>query len=198
MISPSESQKPGTAKALIKATELQIRRMRKEDLPQVMGIESVSFGRHHWSEDSFLHEMKNQLGRYYSILHTDSGQLLGYCGYWLIFDEVHITTVAVQPESRGLSLGEIQIVHIIDRCMGHSAKWITLEVRVSNFKAQNLYYKYGFQSVGMRAKYYQDNQEDALIMTTNDISTAQYRALFKKNKEQLMDRLGGLPQGFAQ
>lgn len=193
MISPSEPQhKP------IQASQLLLRRMRKEDLPEVMEIESVSFGRHHWSEDSFLNEMKNQLGRYYSILNTETGQLVGYCGYWLIFDEVHITTVAVRGECRGLSLGELLLVHMLDRCMGHSAKWVTLEVRVSNFKAQNLYYKYGFQSVGLRAKYYQDNQEDALIMTTSDIASSAFRALFGKNKEALLKRLGGFPQGFGQ
>jgi ribosomal-protein-alanine N-acetyltransferase len=192
VIFPSEQQKNR-----VDTSQLLIRRMRQDDLPGVMEIESVSFGRHHWSEESFLNEMKNQLGRYYTLMNSAIPKVIGYCGYWLIFDEVHITTVAVHEEYRGQALGELILVHILDRCMGQSVKWVTLEVRVSNTKAQNLYYKYGFQSVGVRPKYYQDNDEDALIMTTSDILTAQYRSLFNKNKAVLTNMLGGLPEGFG-
>lgn len=192
MISPSEHPQ-----SKIDASQLLLRRMRKEDLPGVMEIESVSFGRHHWSEESFLNEMKNQLGRYYSLVNKETDQILGYCGYWLIFDEVHVTTIAVHPDCRGMSLGELILVHILDKSMGQSVKWVTLEVRVSNTRAQNLYYKYGFQSAGLRAQYYQDNNEDALIMTTTDIMTPHYRALFKKNREALMAVVSAAPEGLG-
>jgi [ribosomal protein S18]-alanine N-acetyltransferase len=122
--------------------------------------------------------------------------LFGYCGYWLILDEAHITTIAVHPSYRGNSLGEIQLLQMLERCMGQTVHWITLEVRVSNYSAQNLYYKYGFRSAGLRHKYYQDNHEDALIMTTPDIATQAFRTLYNKNKQELLDKLGTFPEGF--
>lgn len=193
MISSSEP-----IQSKVRASQLEIRRMRAQDVPQVMEIEAVSFGRHHWSDDSFYNEMNNQVGRYYALIHADIQKLVGYLGFWLITDESHITTVAVHPDYRGNALGELLLVHSLDRCMGSSIHWVTLEVRVTNYNAQNLYYKYGFASVGIRPKYYQDNQEDALIMTTPDINSADYRKLYKQQKALLEQRLGGLPKGFGE
>ena len=192
MISSSE---PSQIK--IQAASLEIRRMRPQDVPDVMEIESVSFGRHHWSEESFYNEMNNQVGRYYSLINTEIGKLIGYLGFWLIADESHVTTVAVKPEYRGNALGELMLSQCLERCAQQSIHWVTLEVRVSNYNAQNLYYKYGFTSVGLRPRYYQDNQEDALIMTTPDISSEEHRTLCKGLKENLKQRLGGFPKGFG-
>lgn len=192
MISPSESKN-----IKVQAGQLQIRRMRTHDVPEVMEIESVSFGRHHWSEDSFYNELNNQVGRYYSLFNRDISQLVGYCGFWLIGDEAHITTIAVRPEYRGNALGELLLVQCIERCMAQTIRWVTLEVRVSNYNAQNLYYKYGFSSVGLRPKYYQDNHEDALIMTTPDVLSENYRTLYKKLKARLGERLDGFPEGLG-
>jgi ribosomal-protein-alanine N-acetyltransferase len=192
MISSSE---PSQIK--IQAEHLELRRLRASEVPDVMEIESVSFGRHHWSEESFYNEMNNQVGRYYALVHKDINKLIGYLGFWLIADESHVTTVAVKPEYRGNALGELMLTQCLERCAQHSIHWVTLEVRVSNYNAQNLYYKYGFASVGIRPKYYQDNQEDALIMTTPDISSADYRALYKGLKANLDQRLAGLPKGFG-
>jgi len=192
MISSSE---PSQIK--IQAASLEIRRMRPQDVTDVMEIESVSFGRHHWSEESFYNEMNNQVGRYYSLINTDIGKLIGYLGFWLIADESHVTTVAVKPEYRGNALGELMLSQCLERCAQQSIHWVTLEVRVSNYNAQNLYYKYGFTSVGLRPRYYQDNQEDALIMTTPDISSEEHRTLCKGLKENLKQRLGGFPKGFG-
>lgn len=193
MISPSESKK-----LKVQAGQLQVRRMRNQDVPEVMEIEAVSFGRHHWSEDSFYNEMNNQVGRYYSLIDNESSRLLAYCGFWLIGDEAHITTIAVRPEYRGNSLGELMLVQCLERCLSQTIRWATLEVRASNYSAQNLYYKYGFSSVGLRPKYYQDNQEDALIMTTSDILSEEYRTLYKKLKNRLGERLNGFPAGLGQ
>ncbi len=183
---------------------MRIRRMREADIDSIMAIESVSFGRHHWSEDSFANEMRGHLGRYYSLLlqpPADSQerleQLIGYCGFWLIMDEVHITTIAVRPDCRGFSLGELQLCHILERAFSHSVQWVTLEVRASNYTAQNLYYKYGFDSAGLRRKYYQDNDEDALIMTTPNILSEAYRKRYKDLKQAYFEKKGGLPEGFA-
>lgn len=186
----------------IQANELEFRRMRSTDVPTIMTIESVSFGRHHWSEESFFNEMDNQVGRYYVLLHhrqdaDEPPRVIGYCGFWLIVDEAHITTVAVDPDYRGQSLGELVLLQILERCLSSSIRWVTLEVRATNYNAQNLYYKYGFVSMGIRPRYYQDNQEDALIMTTPDISSEDQRRLYKSLKQALRNRLGGFPKGFG-
>jgi ribosomal-protein-alanine N-acetyltransferase len=182
--------------------------MRSADVPAIMDIESVSFGRHHWSEESFYNEMDNQVGRYYVLLHhpesgpeksraAEASRIIGYCGFWLIVDEAHVTTVAVHPDYRGQSLGELVLLQILERCLGNSIRWVTLEVRATNYNAQNLYYKHGFVSMGIRPRYYQDNQEDALIMTTPDIASEEQRRLHKSLKHALRDRLGGFPKGFG-
>lgn len=192
MISPSEPRP-----TQLQAATLEIRRMRAQDVPQVMEIEAVSFGRHHWSDESFYNEISNHVGRYYSLLNMETGQVLGYCGFWLIADESHVTTIAVRPEFRGHALGELMLVQTVERSMATSIHWVTLEVRVSNYNAQNLYYKYGFNSMGVRPRYYQDNQEDALIMTTSDINSEEYRANYRTLKERLQTRMNGLPKGFG-
>lgn len=192
MISSSESKQ-----AQLQASQLEIRRMRAQDVPAIMEIEAVSFGRHHWSDESFYNEMNNHVGRYYALVQSGAPELIGYCGFWLIVDEAHVTTIAVSPELRGNALGELLLLHTLDRSMASSIHWVTLEVRASNYSAQNLYYKYGFSTVGVRSRYYQDNQEDALIMTTPDINADAYRASFKTLKQSLQTRLNGLPKGFG-
>ncbi len=191
----------------VDASQLELRRLRPQDVPQVMEIESVSFGNHHWADESFYNEMNNQIGRYYALVSADTPltnndgnpqqRLLGYCGFWFIVDEAHVTTVAISPEYRGNALGELLLMQALERSYSTSIHWMTLEVRVSNYSAQNLYYKYGFLSMGTRPKYYQDNQEDALIMTTPDIASEEYRKLFRERKEALKMRLGGFPKGFG-
>lgn len=192
VLSPRSAQKKQ-----VLAEDLLIRRMRDEDVPGVMAIESVSFGRHHWSDESFYNELKNSMGRYYILEHRPDQEVIGYCGLWLVLDEGHVTTVAVKPEYRGNALGEVLLVHMLDRCMGSTIHWVTLEVRAGNLGAQNLYYKYGFEGKGIRPKYYQDNGEDALIMTTRHIGTDDYRTQFKNNRKVLEHRLSGLPEGLG-
>ena len=175
--------------------ELLIRRMRGSDIDGIMPIESVSFGSYYWSPDAFYNEMKNTLGRYSVMIRRQDEKLIGYHGYWLVMDEAHITTIAVDPEIRGQSLGELQLISMVDIMMGQSVKYVTLEVRISNFPAQQLYYKYGFNCEGVRPRYYQDTHEDALIMTTPNILSETYRELFRKNRTVLLEKFGGqLPE----
>ncbi|MBK8190330.1 MAG: ribosomal protein S18-alanine N-acetyltransferase [Vampirovibrionales bacterium] len=191
----------------ITPSQLEIRRMRAADVGGVMAIESVSFGTHHWSEDSFLAELNNPMGRYFTLAlrsperggpsEQPYGHVAGYGGYWLILDEAHITTLAVHPEYRGHSLGEALLLQLLDCCLGQTVHWVTLEVRVSNEAAQNLYYKYGFEVSGRRRRYYQDNEEDALIMTTPDIATEAFRTLFRTRKAAYVKTFAGLPQGVS-
>jgi ribosomal-protein-alanine N-acetyltransferase len=115
--------------------------------------------------------------------------IIGFAGLWLMVDEAHITTIAMHPDFRRLGLGEFMLVSLIDIAYDIGAKWVTLEVRVSNYAAQNLYRKYGFREAGLRHRYYSDNQEDALIMWTEEIKSPSYKQKFQELKATLMRKL---------
>jgi ribosomal-protein-alanine N-acetyltransferase len=115
--------------------------------------------------------------------------IVGYGGLWLSVDEGHITTIAVAPEYRGRGIGELALNGLIDQGMALNADMLTLEVRVSNVVAQQLYLKYGFKPAGTRPRYYTDNGEDALIMWTESIHLASYQERLHKLREHLFERL---------
>lgn len=163
-----------------------IRKMTPEDIDGVIKIEESAYGEHHWSKSSFLSELTNELARYY-VLHTSDGTLAGYAGSWHILEEAHITTIAIAPQYRKRNFGQALLKTIIDECYKEKIKYITLEVRVSNKAAINLYTKYGFSSFGTRKKYYQDNNEDALIMWTKNIFFDE----FKNNYGEIINTLEG-------
>jgi ribosomal-protein-alanine N-acetyltransferase len=115
--------------------------------------------------------------------------IVGFAGLWLMVDEAHVTTIALHPDYRGRGLGELLLVSLIDISYDIGAKWVTLEVRISNYTAQNLYRKYGFREAGLRHRYYSDNQEDALIMWTEEINSLPYKRKFLELKALLMKKL---------
>lgn len=119
----------------------------------------------------------------------DLASIIGFAGLWLMVDEAHITTIAMHPDYRRKGLGEFMLTNLIDIAYNISAKWVTLEVRVSNYNAQNLYRKYGFHEAGVRHRYYSDNQEDALIMWTEEINSPGYKQKFQELKSALMEKL---------
>jgi len=135
--------------------------MRRKDLDQILEIEKLCFPLP-WSRESFLSELRNPLARY--IVAQEGFVLQGYAGIWLIFDEGHITNVAVHPRARGRRIGELLLANIIALASAHGAVAVTLEVRPSNNAALSLYRRMGFEEKGLRRGYYIDNGEDALIM----------------------------------
>lgn len=163
--------------------DIKIQPMQRSDVDNVIKIEEKAYGEHHWSKDSFLNELSNDLARYYSAFDVD-GNLVGYAGCWQILEEVHITNIAVSPDFRRNKIGERLLQRIIDDCYKNMAKYITLEVRVSNTAAKNLYEKYGFKSLGVRKGYYQNNNEDALIMWTENIFYDKFKLNYEKVKGQ--------------
>lgn len=163
-----------------------ITRMKPDDVDDVIRIEESAYGQHHWSKESFLSEISNELAYYYS-LHTPDGKLAGYAGSWHILEEAHITTIAIAPEYRRKKFAQTLLKRVIDDCYAEKIKYITLEVRVSNQAAINLYTKYGFSSFGTRKGYYQDNNEDGLIMWTKNIFFDE----FKDNYERVTAELKG-------
>lgn len=115
--------------------------------------------------------------------------VVGYAGIWLSLDEAHITTIASAPEVRRRGVGELLLNGLIDLSLELGARFLTLEVRVSNTSAQQLYIKYGFEVRGKRPRYYTDNNEDALIMWTPDIAAAEYQARLHGLRASLAERL---------
>lgn len=141
---------------------LLFRHMREDDIEQIVNIENLSFATP-WSRESFFNELnKNQFATY--VVMEDGEKIIGYCGMWLIVDEAHITNIAVLPAYRGRKLGDALLAKVIEIARTMGAKSMTLEVRVSNHVAQNLYRKYGFKNGGIRKGYYTDNHEDAIVM----------------------------------
>lgn len=121
-----------------------------------------------WSLSSLKKELDNDLAKY--ILLKKENKILGFVATWIVIDECHIMNVAVHPEFRGKGLGNILLNALLKTCTDNGVNDITLEVRKSNIVAQNLYIKYGFKEEGIRKKYYQDNNEDAIIMWKRNIA----------------------------
>jgi len=182
-----------------------IRPLRWEDVPAVMAIERQSFPLP-WSSYTYRHElMENQHSHYIVIqprtphldgrpwwrrlLSPSATPILGYGGFWLIVDEAHISTLAVAPHMRGRGLGELLLTAMMEQAMNMHAVMITLEVRVSNIVAQNLYRKYDFVITGLRPRYYRDNAEDAYIMTVEAVTSEAYRHKFAQMQAALRARL---------
>ena len=170
--------------SVVDVSQIFITKMTNDDIDDVVTIEEEAYGEHHWSKSSFYDEMSNNLAHYYSAK-TSDGELVGYAGTWHILDEGHITTIAVKKDYMRKHIGEAIIVKILENCYDSGIKYLTLEVRVSNTPAINLYTKYGFNSLGTRKGYYQDNNEDALIMWTENIFYDKFKSKFTENQEKL-------------
>jgi ribosomal-protein-alanine N-acetyltransferase len=113
----------------------------------------------------------------------------GFLGLWVMVDEAHIINIAVRQAWRGKGLGELLLISGIETAIHNKALVATLEVRTSNVIAQALYMKYGFQEVGRRKAYYSDNKEDALIMTTDILTSDTFQTRFSKLKAEHFRRL---------
>ena len=117
-------------------------------------------------------------------------QIVGFLGLWFMVEEVHIVSVAVDEGLRRRGVGEMLIAEALDLARAHHAEHVTLEVRVSNTGAQALYDKYGFRRMGIRKRYYTDNGEDAMIMTTPPLTDAAYAAHLAELRERYIERYG--------
>ena len=165
--------------------KIKIEPMNKEHVDEVIGIEEKSFGKHHWSKSSFLQELTNGYAHYFVALDAETNKVVGYCGLWHILEEAHFSTISVSPDYRRKGIAEALLVRMINYCYENEIKYFTLEVRAGNIPAQNLYIKYGMKSLGVRKGYYQDNNEDALIMWSENIFYDKFKTLFKTNTDLL-------------
>ena len=147
-----------------------IRPMALRDLDAVAAIEQATFARP-WSRESFFQELDRNVAARYLVAEVE-GQVVGYAGAWIIIDESHITNIAVAEAYRGQGIGR-QLTEALLRLLSNlGAGYATLEVRVSNLRAQRLYVSLGFVSVGKRKRYYEDNGEDAFLMVCEHMPPA--------------------------
>ena len=142
-------------------TPWQIRRMETADLDLLAALEKRCFSIP-WSRDMIADELSNERALY--LVAELEGKLLGYAGSWVIFDEGHITNVAVDPQARKQGVGRHLLGALLEGLAGAGVTAATLEVRRGNTAAISLYKSYGFTVEGVRGGYYQDNNEDALVM----------------------------------
>jgi ribosomal-protein-alanine N-acetyltransferase len=138
--------------------------MHVDDLDAVHAIEKQSF-RTPWPPHAYRSELEsNDLAHY--VCAWLGGRIVAYAGMWIVVDEAHITTFAVDPAWRRRGIGDRLLMALLDLAIARGARDATLEVRVSNVAARRLYENFGFRPIGIRPRYYTDDGEDALVMTT--------------------------------
>ena len=164
---------------------LRVERMTLDDVPAVHRIESASFPVP-WPDYAFRQELQTNRLAHYVVVRAGE-EAVGYGGLWLMVDEAHITTIAVLPQWRRHGIGGRLLLELMGISRELGARVMTLEVRLSNSAARSLYQKFGFHPVGIRPRYYSDNGEDALILTTEPLSTPDMDARFA----ELEQRYGG-------
>jgi ribosomal-protein-alanine N-acetyltransferase len=150
---------------------IKIRRMTMSDLEDVVRIDQTSFSLP-WSKNNFIFELnENKTSRCYVACVGNDEKIVGLLVMWLIVDEAHVATIAVDEDFRKMGVAETMLRHALFECVSDGAIEATLEVRTTNLNAQNLYAKLGFVVVAERPNYYSDTKEGALIMTLKDISS---------------------------
>jgi ribosomal-protein-alanine N-acetyltransferase len=153
---------------------VQLVRMRRRHLRQVLRIESVVYPRP-WTLTLYMSELALRSSRHYIVARVD-GVVAGYAGLLYAADEAHVTTIAVDPGRHRRSIGTRLLLHQAHAARAHGARHMTLEVRVTNHAAQELYRRFGFAAEGIRKNYYAEIHEDAVIMWVHDIHTDGYLA----------------------
>lgn len=142
---------------------IEVAPMTLEDLNEVLEIEVLAFSTP-WSRNSFLYELIENERAFYLTAKNEYGRIMGYVGMWIVFDEGHITNLATHPQYRRQGVARKLMDELIAASKERGIRYLTLEVRRTNNEAQELYQKLGFVHMGVRRKYYLDNNEDALIM----------------------------------
>ena len=165
---------------------LRVEPMTLEDLPAVHAIERASFAVP-WPDDAYRNEIRtNRLASY--VVARLGDEVVGFAGIWVMVDEAHVTTFAVDPRWRRRGVGERMLLALLDLSIARHAREATLEVRLSNLPARKLYEKHGFRPVGIRPRYYSDNGEDALIMTTEPLAAPAMQDRLARLRAAIDDR----------
>jgi ribosomal-protein-alanine N-acetyltransferase len=195
-----------------------LRPMDADDLDQVASMEREAFPTL-WPPTSYRRELKNRMAEYVVCVRdgefvtvpvkparkglfglfgrrnrpqplVQRQLLVGFVGLWFMAGEAHIVSIAVRESYRRKGLGELLLIGALEIGMKRGQQVVTLEARVSNDAAKTLYLKYGFEEVGTRRRYYSDNGEDAVIMTTPKLTSDEYQAWFAELREAFDERYG--------
>lgn len=162
--------------------------MRRADLQEVLDLEEECFP-HPWTRGMLEEELRRANGAF--LVAHFCRVLAGYAGVIYIMEEGHITNLAVRGAERRKGVAARLLLRLIEESAGRGIRFLTLEVRRSNLPAIRLYEKFGFTAIGERRRYYLDDDEDALIMWTEDISTPEYQCLLAPIASRLHDRKRG-------
>ena len=154
---------------------VQIVPMRRRHLRTVVRIEQSVYPTP-WSHNLFLSEIALRISRVYLVARV-GGTVVGYGGVMLVGEDAHVTTIAVDPPWHRRQIATRLLLQLTRASIERGARNLTLEVRVSNSGAQELYRRFGFAPVGVRRGYYVETNEDALIMWAEHIDTAEYAAV---------------------
>ena len=173
-------------------TPLTVEAMRTTDIEAVHEIERLCFITP-WPTYAFEQELRgNRLARYVVARAgaIDGDRVVGFAGLWLMVDEGHVTTFAVHPDWRRQGVGARLMLRLVDIALDLGATRMTLEVRVGNHGAQELYRRFGFTVAGTRFRYYTDDGEDAFVMTTPSLSDLDMQAIIEEERDRLEGRRG--------
>ncbi len=147
--------------------------MRRRHLRGVLRIEQQVYARP-WSMGLFMSELGHRTNRVYVVARVGT-TVVGSAGLMLVLDDGHITTIAVDPAWQRHKIGMRMLLTLSDAAIERGAKNLTLEVRITNRAAQELYRRFGFVPAGIRKGYYVETNEDALVMWANDVDTTEHR-----------------------
>jgi [ribosomal protein S18]-alanine N-acetyltransferase len=167
----------------VAAPTVRIEPMRRRHLRSVLRIEQQVYPRP-WSSSLFMSELALRATRAYYVARSGR-ELVGYGGLMMTVDEAHITTIAVDPRRQRLKVGTRLLLVLVREAIARGATAVTLEVRMSNVAAQDLYRRFGFGPVGVRKNYYQEVNEDALVMWAHEVDQPEYAALLDSIERML-------------
>jgi len=157
--------------------------MRVDDVAAVHDIERLSF-RTPWPAYAFHQELKGNRLAHYLVARAGEA-IVGFAGIWMMVDEAHITNFAVHPDWRRQAIGRQLLLSLAELSIAIGARRMTLEVRPSNEVAQALYRGFGFDIAGRRPRYYTDDGEDALVMTTPALAEPTMRTIIEAERVRL-------------
>lgn len=183
-----------------------LRPMQNEDVPIIHALDRAAFPSP-WPISTYRHELSASTSklfvlelahgptpprssrhgllqriRQFADIDASQSALVGFSGMWHVADEAHVSTIAVRPDWQGNKLGELLLWNMARHALHQKARIFTLEVRVTNYRAQALYRKYSFEIMGRRRGYYRDNGEDAYLMGVDPLDDAYYRFIVSRGQ----------------
>ncbi len=147
--------------------EVRFQYLMPSDLDDVQEIERLCFPTP-WSRAAFLNEIHFEKSVFKTL--KMETRLIGYGGFWIVLDEIHISNIAIHPTYQRQGFGRMLLAHLLEEAVARGASQASLEVRRLNMAAQKLYRGFGFRVVTVRKNYYADTREDALIMWNDDLA----------------------------